>query len=279
MTKNKRIDIAVIPMAGEGQRMREITGGTDKELLPLGGATVIEKVVAELKEAGIRKFVFVISAHKTPVGHLFCDLPHVEFVYQQEPRGLGDAVYSARNAVGNNPFLLALPDDVFGAPPGVNNSARIIDLHHKHGGRCFIALDKVRKTDVSKYGIIRGYQGDHDVVCVHGIVEKPDMESAPSKTAVVGRYALPAEAFEYLEPYVTARGTMDCADVGITAALNCMALDYLKAGKKSRGVFGAMICGTRYDCGDPEGYQAAEKVFGGRNIAHFPVNKKRTSAL
>jgi UTP--glucose-1-phosphate uridylyltransferase len=259
---------AVIPAAGLGTRLLPATKSVPKELLPLVDLPAIHLIVEECAAAGITQIVLVSAVGKTAIEDYF-DKAHrleqtlaasgkeslltpirtlmekveVVSVRQREPRGLGHAVLTARPAVGDEPFAVLLPDDVFDAdPPAIGQLSEVFDST----GQGTVALLS-SPGEEHRYGIIRGEKDAQDPRRwkIAGLVEKPKAGTAPSSMAVMGRYVLPGEVFSILEQTPPGTG----GEIQITDALEVLC--------QRRGMLGYEYQGTRYDTGTPLGYLKA----------------------
>lgn len=259
---------AVIPAAGLGTRLLPATKSVPKELLPLVDLPAIHLIVEECAAAGISQIVLVGAVGKTAIDDYF-DKAHrleqtlaasgkealiepiralmerveVVSVRQREPRGLGHAVLTARPAVGDEPFAVLLPDDVFDAdPPAIGQLADVFEAT----GRGTVAL-LATPGDEHRYGIIRGEKDATDPRRwrIEGLVEKPKKGEAPSSMAVMGRYVLPGEIFSILAETAPGAG----GEIQLTDALQVLCAQ--------RGLYGYEYTGTRYDTGTPLGYLKA----------------------
>jgi UTP--glucose-1-phosphate uridylyltransferase len=259
---------AVIPAAGLGTRLLPATKSVPKELLPLVDLPAIHLIVDECARAGITQIVLVSAVGKTAIEDYF-DKSHrleqtlaatgkealiqktrelmerveVVSVRQREPRGLGHAVLTARPAVGDAPFAVLLPDDVFDAePPAIGQLADIYEA----SGRGVVALLSTPGEE-HRYGIIRGQKDPKNprLWSIEDMVEKPRAGTAPSSMAVMGRYVLPGEVFSILEKTPPGAG----GEIQLTDALKVLC--------GTRGLAGYEYTGTRYDTGTPLGYLKA----------------------
>lgn len=254
---------AVVPAGGLGTRLLPATRTVPKELLPVVDRPMIHYVVEEATASGIRQMVLVLSREKTALMDYFDRLPELErlleekgdrrlleavrrtaemvecvFVRQPVPLGLGHAVYTARHAVGDEPFAVLLPDDILlSEVPGLE---QVLRVWRRYGGVA-LGVERVPWEEVSRYGVIRAEEVEPRVFRVQGLVEKPPPHSAPSNLAVVGRYVLPPEVFEVL-PQVPpgAKGEVQLTD----------ALERLREWVPAYAV---ELEGIRYDVGTPLG--------------------------
>ncbi len=245
-----------------------------KELLPVVDKPVIHYAVDEARAAGIEQFIFVSSRGKTAMEDHFdrsfeleetlrkrgrdADLKRLQdglvnsgdlvFVRQQEPLGLGHAVWCARHIVGNEPFAVMLPDDiVMSDPPCIKE---LIDAHETLGRSHVIAVQDVPQEHTSRYGILDvEAEVSPGLVRAKGIVEKPKPEDAPSTTAAIGRYVLDPAVFDYLDKGVQGAGN----EIQLT--------DAIAATMDVAPLHGCHFKGERYDCGDKLGFLQANIAF------------------
>jgi UTP--glucose-1-phosphate uridylyltransferase len=243
-----------------------------KEILPIVDRPAIQLVVEEAVAAGIRDIIMVVSPGRTTVLDHFGPAPELErhlaargkhemlahikqlsttaklrAVEQQQPSGLGHAVLQARRAVGGEPFAVMLPDDIFDCPsPCLGQMLAIAERLDAP----VVALLKVPKSEVSKYGIVTGDRIDERLHRLTGMVEKPAPANAPGDLAIVGRYVLPPEIFEILAQGKPGVG----GEIQLTDALIELV--------RRRPVYGYEFEGTRYDVGDPLGFLTAQVGFG-----------------
>ena len=246
-----RVRKAVFPVAGLGTRFLPATKAMPKEMLTVVDRPLIQHVVDEAREAGIEHFIFVTGRNKGAIEDhfdrafeleqvladrgktqeleaLLRDLPpagSTSFVRQQEPLGLGHAVWCARELVGDEPFALLLPD-VLVKTKGKTCLAQMLDAYARLGGN-IIAVDPVPDDQVQSYGVVAVGEGNGTVFPITGMVEKPKAGTAPSNLAILGRYILQPEIFGYLSEQDEGRRRRDPADrcddraSGQTPALLC----------------------------------------------------------
>jgi UTP--glucose-1-phosphate uridylyltransferase len=271
---SRRVRKAVFPVAGLGTRFLPATKSIPKELLPVVDKPVIHYAVDEARAAGIEQFIFVSSRGKTAMEDHFDrsfeledtlrkrgrdeDLTRLQdtlvnsgdlvFVRQQEPLGLGHAVWCARHIVGDEPFAVLLPDDiVMSDPPCI---AELIDAHESLGRSHVIAVQDVPREHTNRYGILDlDAQVTPNIVRAKGIVEKPTAEAAPSTTAAIGRYVLDPAVFEHLDKRVQGAGN----EIQLT--------DAIAATMDVAPLHGCHFKGDRYDCGDKLGFLKANIAF------------------
>jgi UTP--glucose-1-phosphate uridylyltransferase len=257
----------VFPVAGLGTRMLPATKALPKEMLPVVDKPVIEYALEEARAAGCEEYILVTGRGKTLIedhfDHAFELMETLarkgkeeelaairqatptagEVVYtrQQEPLGLGHAVWCARHAVGDEPFGVVLVDDLILGTPCM---AELADAHARTGGNV-IAVMEVPAEQTGRYGVLDPGEDDGRLVEVRGLVEKPAPEVAPSRLAVVGRYVLLPEVFEHLGRFEKGAG----GEIQLTDAMARM------IGR--RPTHGCRFTGRRYDCGDKLGYLEA----------------------
>ncbi len=268
------IKTAVFPVAGLGTRFLPATKAIPKEMLPVVDRPVIQMAVDEAREAGIEHFVFVTGRNKGAIEDHFDrqfeldatlkgrsktaeldqlnkDLPTAgtaSFTRQQDPLGLGHAVWCARNIVGNEPFALLLPDMVMQAKPGCTR--QMIDVYERHGGGNVVAVEEVPWDQVSRYGVVKAEDWQGNAFTIRSMVEKPKRrEDAPSNLIISGRYILQPEIFAEIENQEPGAG----GEIQITdAMIRLMA---------RQPFYGLKYEGTTYDCGDKVGFLSANVAF------------------
>lgn len=238
---------AIIPAAGHGTRFLPVTRVVPKEMLPIGAKPALELIVDEAKSAGADRIVLVISHGKELVREYFRDDPAIEFVYQEEQRGLGHAVLQAeplaRSAAPDENLLILLGDALV---LGCNASKDMAALSAANGGAAVIGCERVPREKLSRYGIMK-LEGDRIV----GLVEKPAVEEAPSDIAIAGRYLIPAGIFSYLRSQTPGKG----GEIQLTDAIIRMIRE------SDRAFLAYRYPGRRQDIGNPDGYYAALTAF------------------
>ncbi len=254
---------AVIPAAGLGTRFLPVTKAVPKEFLPLFDKPLIQYAVEEAVSSGIEEIILVTSEGKESLERYFQPHPKLErslegkvapdlleqvtrlgklarvsCVRQEQPLGLGHAVLTARDQVGDEPFAVILPDDVvFHSTPAL---AQMLEVYHRRQGGV-IAVEEVPPERVSSYGVIDPEFLSDSESRIRGLVEKPPPEEAPSNLAIVGRYILPAAIFEALERTAPgAKGEIQLTD-GLALLL------------ESHPLFAFTLKGERHDGGTPIG--------------------------
>jgi len=254
---------AVFPVAGLGTRFLPATKAMPKEMLPVVDRPLIQYAVDEAVEAGIEQMIFVTGRGKSALEDHF-DIAYeleatmaargkslevldgtrlkpgnIAYVRQQEPMGLGHAVWCARDIVGDEPFAVLLPDDFMFGQPGCLK--QMVDAYNKVGGN-LICAEEVPDDQTHRYGIITPGSQDGVLTEVKGLVEKPAPGTAPSNLSVIGRYILQPEVMRILENQGKGAG----GEIQLTDAMQRMIGD--------QAFHGVTFQGTRYDCGDKAGF-------------------------
>ena len=268
----KRVRTAVFPVAGLGTRFLPATKAMPKEMLTVVDRPLIQYAVDEAREAGIEHLVFVTGRNKGVIEDHFDrqyelektletrgkvealkelqkDLPsagQTSFTRQQEPLGLGHAVWCARELVGNQPFALLLPDMVFQAKPGVLK--QMIDAYEEKGGN-IVGVEEVDPQDTASYGIIARGDGPDSGFRITGMVEKPQPADAPSNLFISGRYILQPEIFALLADQPRGAG----GEIQLTDAMQVL--------MHTQEFTGVKYDGKVFDCGSKIGFLTANVVF------------------
>ena len=195
---------AVVPVAGLGTRMLPLTRSVPKEMLPLGRKPAIHRVVDELAAAGIDRILFVTASHKQSIEEYFergeqDDQPDFSFVRQDVPAGNGEAVRLGETFAGSDNFVVAWGDAVIRSQAEGSVVRRMMETHAQQEAACTIAVECVPEEKVSRYGIVRPMYESDAAFPIDDIVEKPTMETAPSRFAVSARYICGPGIFQALE--------------------------------------------------------------------------------
>ena len=265
---------AIFPVAGLGTRFLPATKAMPKEMLTVVDWPLIQIAVDEAREAGIEHFIFVTGRNKSVIEDHFDkqyelestlrkrgksaeldileqDLPaagQTSFTRQQEPLGLGHAIWCARNMVGNEPFAVLLPDMIMHAKPGC--LSQMIATYNERGGGNVIAVEKVGLDQVHRYGVVGAKDWRGNGFTIDKMVEKPRQEDAPSNLIISGRYILQPEVFDEISAQTPGAG----GEIQITdAMIRLMA---------RQPFHGLAYEGTTYDCGDKLGFLAANVAYG-----------------
>jgi UTP--glucose-1-phosphate uridylyltransferase len=270
MTERAPFRSAVVPAAGLGTRFLPTTKTVPKELLPVLDTPGIELVAAEAAEAGAEQLLIVSSPGKDAVAAHFAEFPELEkelqhrgkdtlvakvrrahelirvrTVTQDEPKGLGHAIGCAREAIGpdEQAFAVLLPDDLV-LPAGVLTTMAAV--RERHGGSVLCAFD-VPREEISAYGVFEVTDTeDADVKRVHGMVEKPAPDEAPSTLAAAGRYLLDRAVFDAIDRITPGAG----GELQITDAIALLI-------REGHPVHVVVHRGSRHDLGNPAGYVRA----------------------
>ena len=280
-----KIKKAIFPVGGLGTRFLPATKSMPKEMLPIVDKPLIQYAVEEAAEAGIEQFIFVTSRGKSAIENHFDHSFELEnnllskgkrdtlktaqemlkipgsfaYVRQQEPAGLGHAVWCARHLIANEPVAVILADDL------IYGQSTIKEMIKNYTSGNMLAVMEVDKQDVSSYGIITpGKVLEDNVTEILGLVEKPSVEKAPSNEAVVGRYIIEPAVFDVLEKQN--RGASN--EIQLTDAIASRIGKSLCSGYK--------FSGERFDCGSKLGFiQANIKL----SLQRSEINKELTSWL
>lgn len=263
---------AVIVAAGMGTRMLPASKVVPKELLPVVDKPAIQMVVEEAVEAGIEEIVLLLGPGKEALREHFEPAPllerHLEqrgkrdllaivhktnhlarftIAWQNEPRGLGHAVLCTREAVGDEPFAVILPDDIFDCPRPCLR--QLLDVAEPADAPT-VALLRVARSELSKYGIVAVNPAGPRRYELTGMVEKPPIDQAPSEFAIMGRYILTPDIFALLAQVKPGAG----GEIQLTDGLLALA--------RRRKLYGYEFEGIRYDLGDRVGFLTAQIGFG-----------------
>lgn len=268
---NASVKKAVIPVAGMGTRFLPATKALPKELLPLVDKPVVQYIVEEAVASGIDDIVFVINKEKEAIRNHFAkdlqleqalqdkgkeeakeavarvaDLAQFTYIEQKEPLGLGHAVLQAREAIGNEPFVVFGGDDVVSGPPAAKE---LVDVYMEHGGSV-LGVMEVENDVIDRYGVIDpSEQIDERTFALQGVVEKPTPDKAPSSFGACGRWLLTPAIFDILaETPPGAGGEIQLTDAILTLM-------------KTESVYARAYAGTYHDCGNIVEYAKAVLTF------------------
>lgn len=263
----KPVRKAVIPAAGLGTRFLPATKATPKEMLPIVDKPTIQYIVEEALAAGIEDILVITGRSKRAIEDHFdrsielemnlkehgkekelevvrkiSDI-RIHYIRQKEPRGLGHAILCAQQFIGDEPFAVLLGDDVVDAK--VPALKQLIDVYEKTGSSV-LGVQEVPLEKVSSYGIVASHATDEPrTFTVSDMVEKPAVEDAPSRLAVLGRYVINPEIFAILEKTEPGRG----GEIQLTDALKVLA--------EQQTMYAYNFEGRRYDVGDKQGFLEA----------------------
>ena len=263
----KRIRKAVFPVAGLGTRFLPATKAIPKEMLPIVDRPLIQYAVDEAREAGIEQMIFVTGRGKSAIEDHFDIAFELEktmaergkdlsvlgptrlgpgncaYVRQQEPLGLGHAIWCARDIIGDEPFAIFLPDELMHGSPGC--MAQMVAAYEEVGGNLISVLE-VPREEVSSYGVIAPGAAVSDTLTeVTGLVEKPAVEAAPSNKILSGRYILQPEVMRTLEAQEKGAG----GEIQLTDAMAKMI--------GTQPFHAVTFAGRRFDCGSKTGFVEA----------------------
>ena len=267
---NKSVRKAVFPVAGLGTRFLPATKAMPKEMLPVVDRPLIQHVVDEAREAGIEHFIFVTGRNKgviedhfdrqfelemtllerqkhTALEFMSQDLPipgSTSFTRQQEPLGLGHAVWCARELIGREPFALLLPDVLVQHPRGC--LAQMIDAAQGLNEKAnVVAVEEVPRERVDQYGVVGVGPRKGRLFTITSMVEKPRVDKAPSNLILTGRYILQPEILDALQTQDRGAG----GEIQLTDAMIQLA--------QTQSFYGLQFEGRSFDCGSKIGFLAA----------------------
>jgi UTP--glucose-1-phosphate uridylyltransferase len=262
---------AIIPLAGLGTRLLPLTSVFAKELLPINGKPGLEYIIEECIEAGIKEIIFIISKKKMMIKNYFYNdkfyknlikkkkdsriineyqkilkyKKMIKFVYQNHPKGTGDAVLKTKKLIKDKYFLMLLPDDLI---INKNCSKSMIDTHNKYNASVMASMTVNKKT-VSRWGIYKlNKKLNKTDYIIKGVVEKPSLKEAPSNKAVIGRYILPKSIFLKLQNTKASKG----GEIHITDAIQSL----IDSNEK---FIAHNFLGKYLDCGTMSGYINSSK--------------------
>jgi UTP--glucose-1-phosphate uridylyltransferase len=271
-----KIKKAVFPVAGFGSRFLPATKAQPKEMLSVVDKPLIQYAVEEAVEAGITEMVFITGRNKRAIEDHFDTAYELEheleaagkqalldivrsvipsninciYIRQQAALGLGHAVLCARPVVGDEPFAVLLADDLMDVEAGrLSVTAQMVKLYEQEGSS-IVAVQEIERQFTNQYGIVSAAPYKSGLERMHGIVEKPAPEDAPSTMAVAGRYVLSGKIFSYLEKLGKGSGGEIQLTDGIAAML------------KDEAVYAYLCDAHRYDCGSKLGYLKASVALG-----------------
>jgi UTP--glucose-1-phosphate uridylyltransferase len=263
---------AVFPVAGLGTRFLPATKAMPKEMLPVVDKPLIQYAVEEALKAGIQDIIFVTGKGKHAIeDHFdhFCELEHtlmarnkvsllkeittlipesgtIVYTRQNEPLGLGHAIWCARHAIGEEPFAVLLADDLIkSTKPALGQMIQKFDELQSS----IVCVEEVDRQATASYGILDADPPSDRLTKIRGLVEKPDPADAPSNLAIIGRYILTPEIFAILDAKEEGAG----GEIQITDAMARLLND--------QDIYGFSYEGTRFDCGTKVGFQMANLAF------------------
>lgn len=260
----KKIKKAIIPAAGLGTRFLPATKAMPKEMLPILDKPTIQYIVEEASKAGIEDIIIVTGKHKRAIEDHFdnqkelemvlenkgkadllekvqysTDLANIFYVRQKEQKGLGHAIHTAKQFIGNEPFAVLLGDDIVESDtPAIK---QLMDVYEETG-HSVIGVQEVPESDTHRYGVIGPSAKEGSRYEVRQFVEKPKQGTAPSNLAIMGRYVLTPEIFDYLETQQEGAGN----EIQLTDAIERM--------NSKQQVYAYDFEGNRYDVGEKLGF-------------------------
>ena len=266
----RKIRKAVIPAAGLGTRFLPATKAQPKEMLPIVDKPTLQYIIEEAVASGIEEILIITGKNKKSIEDHFdksveleleleqkgktelleivrniSKMINIYYIRQKEPKGLGDAIYCARSFIGDEPFAVMLGDDI------VDNDVpclrQLMDAYEYR--TTILGVQKVEPENVNKYGIIEAKYIEDRVYKVKDLVEKPELDKAPSNIAILGRYIITPEIFDILEDLPAGKG----GEVQLT--------DALKRLSKKEAMYAYNFEGKRYDVGDKLGFLEATVDF------------------
>ena len=259
----KTVKKAIIPAAGLGTRFLPATKAMPKEMLPIVDKPTIQYIVEEAIESGIEDIIIVTGKHKRAIEDHFDNNYELEenlaakskfellekvkeisnvdihYIRQKDPKGLGHAVWCARKFIGNEPFAVLLGDDIVEAtPPGL----RQLIQQFEETKSSIVGVQKVSEDETDRYGIVDPVSTEGRRYKVHHFVEKPKLGTAPSNLAIMGRYVLTPEIFEFLDKHQIGAG----GEIQLTDAIQML--------NEKQDVYAYDFKGTRHDVGEKFGF-------------------------
>jgi UTP--glucose-1-phosphate uridylyltransferase len=264
-----KVTKAVFPVAGLGTRFLPATKANPKEMMPIVDKPLIQYAVEEAVAAGITELIFVTNSSKRAIEDHFDSNFELEsnllergkfdlleivrgilpkgvscaYIRQKSPQGLGHAVLCAKPLVLNNPFAVLLADDLIDGKQKTCLQQMVEAFQEKQAS--IIAVQKIARADTKKYGVVAAKILTDTLTAIHGIVEKPNPEDAPSHLGVVGRYILTPRIFDFLEHTPHGSG----GEIQLTDAIAALL--------QEEAAYALQFRGKRYDCGSKLGYLEA----------------------
>lgn len=266
-----KVKKAVIPAAGLGTRFLPATKAQPKEMLPIVDKPTIQHIIEEAVASGIEEILIITGRNKRAIEDHFdksveleqqlkdtgkkdmlemvediSNMAEIYYIRQKEPKGLGHAINCARTFVGNEPFAVMLGDDVvYGDKPCLK---QLIECYNEYK-TTILGVQQVVREDVYKYGIVEGKHIENNVYKVKDLIEKPDVDEAPSNIAILGRYIITPKIFEILSTIEPGKG----GEIQLTDALKKLSLQ--------EAIYAYDFEGRRYDVGDKLGFLEATIEF------------------
>jgi len=266
-----KVKKVIIPAAGLGTRFLPATKALPKEMLPIVDKPTMQYIIEEAIASGIEEILVITGRNKKSIEDHFdksielelelenkhkdallkqvrdiSNMVNIYFIRQKEPKGLGHAINCARAFVGNEPFAVMLGDDIVDAK--VPCLKQLMDCFEEKNAT-IVGVQKVSKENVDKYGIVDGVQITDRVYKVNNLVEKPEVDVAPSNVAILGRYIITPEIFDILDNTLPGKG----GEIQLTDALKTLI--------SKQDMYAYIFEGRRYDVGDKLGFLEATVEF------------------
>ena len=256
---------AVLPVAGLGTRFLPVSKAIPKEMLPIIDKPLVQYAVEEAVNVGINEIIFITSPEKFSIKNHFKKNKEIEtklvksgkndlamvanpkmfskvsfyYINQKKQNGLGDAILHAESIIGNSPFAILLPDDLFISKKSCLQ--QLIDAYALNKSSA-IAVNVIDKNNIHKYGVIKPKERTSEIIKIEDIVEKPNAIDAPSDLAVCGRYILNSSIFKHLKSVKPDKSD----EIQLTDAIKSMLIE--------EEVYGVLYDGEKFDCGSKEGF-------------------------
>ena len=256
---------AVLPVAGLGTRFLPASKAIPKEMLPIIDKPLVQYAVEEAVNVGINEIIFITSPEKFSIKNHFKKNKEIEtklvksgkndlamvanpeifskvsfyYINQKKQNGLGDAIQHAESIIGNSPFAILLPDDLFISKKSCLQ--QLIDAYVLNKSSA-IAVNVIDKNNIHKYGVIKPKERTSEIIKIEDIVEKPNANDAPSDLAVCGRYILNSSIFKHLKSVKPDKSD----EIQLTDAIKSMLIE--------EEVYGVLYDGEKFDCGSKEGF-------------------------
>ena len=256
---------AVLPVAGLGTRFLPASKAIPKEMLPIIDKPLVQYAVEEAVNVGINEIIFITSPEKFSIKDHFKKNKEIEkklvksgkndlamvanpeifskvsfyYINQKKQNGLGDAIQHAESIIGNSPFAILLPDDLFISKKSCLQ--QLIDAYVLNKSSA-IAVNVIDKNNIHKYGVIKPKERTSEIIKIEDIVEKPNSNDAPSDLAVCGRYILNSSIFKHLKSVKPDKSD----EIQLTDAIKSMLIE--------EEVYGVLYDGEKFDCGSKEGF-------------------------
>lgn len=266
---------AIIPAAGLGTRFLPATKAQPKEMLPIVDKPTLQYIIEEAINSGIEEILIITGRNKKSIEDHFDksielemeleksgkqellemvryigDMINIQYIRQKEPRGLGHAILCAKSFINDEPFAVILGDDIVDAKKPCLK--QLIDVYNEYN-TTIIGVQKVDEQDVGKYGIVQGKYIDDRIYLIKDLIEKPEVDKAPSNIAILGRYILKPDLFEILENQKPGKNN----EIQLTDALKTLC--------ERQAMYAYEFEGKRYDVGEKFGFLQATVEFALKN--------------